>query len=98
MAAPVTADDDWSDVSVGGSPARGAPQRRDATPPAPAARAPAPHVPAAPADGGEAALRLALSQASREVVEKIAWEVVPQLAEVIIREHVERLVNERQKR
>ena len=49
-------------------------------------------------DGGEAALRLALSQASREVVEKIAWEVVPQLAEVIIREHVERLVNERQKR
>jgi hypothetical protein len=56
------------------------------------------HVPAAPADGGEAALRLALSQASREVVEKIAWEVVPQLAEVIIREHVERLVNERQKR
>jgi hypothetical protein len=32
------------------------------------------------------------------VVERIAWEVVPQLAEVIIREHVERLVNERQKR
>jgi hypothetical protein len=43
------------------------------------------------ADGGEAALRAALSQASREVIEKIAWEVVPQLAEVIIREHVERL-------
>lgn len=43
------------------------------------------------ADGGEAALRAALSQASREVIEKIAWEVVPQLAEAIIREHVERL-------
>ncbi len=54
--------------------------------------------PPSPIDGGEAALRLAISQASREVVERIAWEVVPQLAEVIIREHVERLVNERQKR
>jgi len=93
MAAPATADDDWSDVSVGGTPVRSPPQRRE-PPPA----TPQPHVPAAPADGGEAALRLALSQASREVVEKIAWEVVPQLAEVIIREHVERLVNERQKR
>ncbi len=50
--------------------------------------------PAAP-DGGEATLRAALSQASREVIEKIAWEVVPQLAEVIIREHVERLARER---
>ncbi len=93
MAAPATADDDWSDVSVGGAPVRPPPPRREAVPPAPA-----PHVAATPADGGEAALRLALSQASREVVEKIAWEVVPQLAEVIIREHVERLVNERQKR
>lgn len=49
----------------------------------------------APADGGEAALRQALSQASREVIEKIAWEVVPQLAETIIREHVERLAKNR---
>jgi CheY-like chemotaxis protein len=53
--------------------------------------APAP----APRDGGEAHLRQALSMASREVIEKIAWEVVPQLAEVIIREQVERLVKER---
>jgi hypothetical protein len=67
------------------------PAQQAAVPPA-AVRAPA------PVDGGEAALRLAISQASREVVERIAWEVVPQLAELIIREHVERLVNERQKR
>jgi hypothetical protein len=49
------------------------------------------------ADGGEAALKLALSQASREVIERIVWEVVPQLAEVIVKEHVERLVRERTK-
>jgi hypothetical protein len=90
MAAPVAAEDDWSDVSSGAAVVQAPPQqRREQAPPFPAT---------APADGGEAALRLAISQASRDVVEKIAWEVVPQLAEVIIREHVERLVNERQKR
>ncbi len=93
MAAPVTADDDWSDVSAGPSPERLPSPRPAPAPPPPAA---VPH--GAGPDGGEAALRLAISQASREVVEKIAWEVVPQLAEVIIREHVERLVNERQNR
>ena len=57
---------------------------------------PAP-VPAVPApDGGEAQLRQALAQASREVIERIAWEVVPQLAETIIREHVDRLAKQRQ--
>ncbi|HUK66724.1 MAG TPA: response regulator [Anaeromyxobacteraceae bacterium] len=50
----------------------------------------------AAADGGEAGLREALSRASREVIEKIAWEVVPQLAETIIREHLDRLVKDRQ--
>ncbi len=93
FALPIASDDDWSDVSTGEVTLRPAPQ--PSAVPAPV-RAPAPV--AAPADGGEAALRLAISQASREVVERIAWEVVPQLAEVIIREHVERLVNERQKR
>jgi hypothetical protein len=54
--------------------------------------------PAAPAgDGGDAQLRQALSQASREVIERIAWEVVPQLAETIIREQLERLAKERQR-
>jgi hypothetical protein len=49
-----------------------------------------------PADGGEAALRDALSVASREVIERVVWEVVPQLAETIIRENLDRLVKARQ--
>ncbi len=48
-----------------------------------------------PGDGGEAALRNALSKASKEVIEKIAWEVVPQLAETIIREELDRLIKDR---
>jgi len=58
---------------------------------------PQPYPPAS-ADGGEAALRMAISNASREVIEKIAWEVIPQLAEAIIREHVEQLVKDREGR
>jgi hypothetical protein len=56
------------------------------------------HAPAvaAPADGGEAVLRDALSKASREVIERIVWEVVPELAETIIRENLDRLVKSRQ--
>ena len=46
-------------------------------------------------DGGEALLREALSRASREVIEKVVWEVVPQLAETIIREHLDQLVKSR---
>ena len=48
-------------------------------------------------DGGEALLREALSKASREVIEKIVWEVVPQLAETIVREHVDKLIKDRDK-
>jgi len=48
-----------------------------------------------PADGGEAALRAALKNASQEVIERIAWEVVPQLAETIVKEYVERTMRER---
>lgn len=47
-------------------------------------------------DGGEAALREALGRASREVIERVVWEVVPELAETIIRENLERLVKARQ--
>jgi CheY-like chemotaxis protein len=50
----------------------------------------------APADGGEAALRAALKNASQEVIERIAWEVVPQLAETILKEYVERTMRERE--
>ena len=52
---------------------------------------------AAPANP-EAVLRDALSKASREMIEKIAWEVVPQLAETIIREQLERLMKERERK
>ena len=51
--------------------------------------------PLAPRDGGEALLREALSKASLEVIEKVVWEVVPQLAETIIRENLDRLVKQR---
>ncbi len=53
--------------------------------------------PAHPSDGGEAALRQALANASREVIERIAWEVVPQLAETIVREHLDKLIKDREK-
>ncbi|HEY0715089.1 MAG TPA: response regulator [Polyangia bacterium] len=33
----------------------------------------------------------AIAKLSREVIEEVVWEVVPELAEIIIREHVERL-------
>jgi hypothetical protein len=35
-----------------------------------------------------------LSQASRELIEKIVWEVVPDLAETIIREELDRLLKQ----
>ncbi|HSD21993.1 MAG TPA: hypothetical protein VLC54_18220 [Anaeromyxobacter sp.] len=66
--------------------------------PSPSATGHAPAAAAAPvaAEGGEAALRDALSKASREVIERVVWEVVPELAETIIRENLDRLVKSRQ--
>jgi hypothetical protein len=58
--------------------------------------APPPPSGAGEGDGGEALLREALSKASRDVIERVVWEVVPQLAETIIKENLERLVKERQ--
>ncbi len=40
---------------------------------------------------GEEQLRAILSQLSREVIEKIVWDVVPDLAETIIREEIRKL-------
>ena len=37
----------------------------------------------------------AIAKLSREIIEQVVWEVVPELAEVIIREHVERLAQTR---
>jgi CheY-like chemotaxis protein len=82
---------------MGGQPAYGLPtgspepQRRDLP-----ATARLPQV--ARADGGEALLREALAKASREVIERIVWEVVPQLAENIIREHLDQLLKNREAR
>jgi hypothetical protein len=64
-------------------------------PPEATGHKPEPEAPKA-GDAGEAQLRAALSQASREVIEKVVWEVVPQLAEAIIRENLDRLLKERQ--
>ncbi|MBF8251255.1 MAG: response regulator [Deltaproteobacteria bacterium] len=43
------------------------------------------------ADISEYQLRAALSKVSREVIEKIVWEVVPDLAEMLIKEEIKRL-------
>jgi len=65
-------------------------------PPEPVA-APAPASPvapaqvAAPAEPGEEQLRMLLSKVSREVIEKIVWEVVPDLAESIIRDEIRKI-------
>lgn len=86
-------------------PAAWAPPAAEAPRPAPVAPAPIPPPPAAPSSAvaqavNEIAARgpeyAALAHLSREVLEKIAWEVVPDLAEVIIREQLDRLVKERQ--
>jgi hypothetical protein len=76
-----------------------APRAKPAAPPPAASRAsaPPPGAPSPAGDQGEAALRAALASASREVIERVVWEVVPPLVEVIVREHVERLAQAREK-
>ena len=62
--------------------------------PALASPRPAPVAPSAAAP--PAAINLAgIDAAARAVLEQVAWEVVPQLAETIIREHLDRLLKER---
>lgn len=51
--------------------------------------------PAIAASTGEAPSREALSAEARQIVERIAWEVVPELAETIIREELARLLKAR---
>lgn len=59
--------------------------------------APAPVPPAAPAQAAvpaaldEEQLKMLLSKVSRDVIEKIVWEVVPDLAESIIREEIRKI-------
>jgi CheY-like chemotaxis protein len=51
--------------------------------------------PVTPGQPYEPAVYEAISKLSREVIEKIVWEVVPDLAETIIREELDRLVEKR---
>jgi hypothetical protein len=41
-------------------------------------------------------LREALTKASREMIEKVVWEVVPELAEAMIKEQLAKLVKQRE--
>jgi len=50
-----------------------------------------------PAFNPEAVLRELLPSVSKELLEKVIWEVVPQLAETMIREHIERLIQAKEK-
>jgi hypothetical protein len=73
-----------------------APVFSEPEPPAPAFVAPAPAVAAAPvaavaAEVSEEQLRAAIAGASREVIERIVWEVVPDLAETMIREAIQKI-------
>ncbi len=81
-------------------PSADAPSSPIAAVPAPAAFAPAPAAAALPADFAGKLGGLGLSSAqvdavlslSREVVEQVVWEVVPTLAETIIKEELKRLL------
>lgn len=57
----------------------------------PAAPAAAPVTSAAPAALTEEQLREALATASKDVIERIVWEVVPDLAEVLIKEAIRKI-------
>ncbi|HBA87177.1 MAG TPA: response regulator [Geobacter sp.] len=70
-----------------------APELRAAAPAAPVAPAaePPPSAAAAVASLSEDALAAAISRISREVIERIVWEVVPDLAEALIKEEIRKL-------
>ena len=56
-----------------------------------------PQRPVIPADprAQEQMLRAMMQEISRDIIEKVVWEVVPQLAETMIREELERLIQSR---
>lgn len=53
-----------------------------------------PFIPADPR-AQEQMLRAMMQEISRDIIEKVVWEVVPQLAETMIREEMERLIQSR---
>ncbi len=90
-------------ASPASAPASAPVSRPSAASPSASSGARAAVAPAAPpsrtaalsAVSSDALLREALSRASMETIERVVWEVVPQLAEVLIREQIERLVKKR---
>jgi len=58
-------------------------------------RAAAPEPPLKPGEPYEPVAYAAIAKLTREIIEKIVWEVVPDLAERIIREELDRLVENR---
>lgn len=69
-------------------------QKPAAPPPSPIAQAIAPKVVAA-TTSAIASNNVELNAAVRETIERIVWEIVPELAEAIIREELERLLREK---
>jgi CheY-like chemotaxis protein len=65
-------------------------------PPGAPAPAPRPPAPALTAQNHEALLREALTKASKEMLERVIWEVVPELAETMIKEELQRLIKARE--
>jgi DNA-binding response OmpR family regulator len=109
-AAPVPVTHAPAPPAAQASPATAAPRVPVAAPAAPAvapaASAPSPAASAIAAANGQLAGKLgdlgltsqqadAVLALSREVVERVVWEVVPQLAEAIIKEEIARLTKER---
>jgi hypothetical protein len=67
-------------------------QRPEAPAPRPSTPAPAS---AGPASVDEGALRDAVAAVAKDVIERIVWEVVPSLAEALLKEEIARVVRER---
>ncbi|MCP4503770.1 MAG: response regulator [Deltaproteobacteria bacterium] len=89
------------------APARDAPVVQSPAPATPAPATPAPAAPAiaaaveekvtaqvtaAVATSGDSTSTEAISAATREIIERVVWEVVPELAETLIREEIARLM------
>ncbi len=70
------------------------PAKPASTPAPKAAEAPKPAATASPAPMSEDQLELILRNYSREIIEKIVWKLVPDMAERIIREEIKRLIDE----
>ncbi len=97
----IPATQDMPDIDmVDVEPAEVKPAAPAGKPASPAAQAIVPKVAAAvapvvAASMSEAQLKGPITDAMREIIEKIVWEVVPDLAETIIREELERILREK---